>query len=301
MGKIRTIALIVLLIILVAVAGLFFLGYFKPKGAGLLIETTPFSSVFINGEQVGRTPYKETRKPGEIMVKLVPESFDEPLVPYETKVTLTSGIETVIKREFGKSENMSSGEILSFEKVGGGEASLSVVSIPDSAQISIDSSTRAFTPYKTSTLAPGKHTVLVSAPGYVEKTLDLKTFKGYKLTAFVQLAKSEKLQETDEPKEEIEESEKPEEILIEILSTPTGFLRVRSEPSTLGKEVGQVEPGEQFVLLEEDEDTGWFKIEYEKGKEGLPAKTGWISNQYAEKVNEDEELPTPTLTSSPKE
>jgi len=51
---------------------------------------------------------------------------------------------------------------------------------------------------------------------------------------------------------------------------------VRSGPSTSAKEIGRVKPGEKSVFIEEQE--GWYKINYEEGKEG------WISNRYAEKV-----------------
>ena len=61
-----------------------------------------------------------------------------------------------------------------------------------------------------------------------------------------------------------------------IKETPTGWLRVRGEPSTVGAEVGRVNPGEKYTLLEEKD--GWFQIEYEEGK------NGWISGQYAEKT-----------------
>ena len=308
MNKIRIIALILVVLILVILAVLFFVGYFRPKGAGVLIESVPTSNVYIDGEQVGRTPYKETRAPGEIALRLVPDSFDEPLVPYVNKITLVSGVETVVRREFGSTDETSAGEVLSFEKVGGDEASLSVISTPDSAQIAIDDTTRAFTPYKTSALTPGKHALRISSSGYSERSIDLKTFKGFKLTAIIQLSQSDLPQEEEEEvivEEDVEEE--PEEILIEILSTPTGFLRVRSEPSTLGKEVGQVEPGDQFVLLEEDKVSGWFKIEFEEGEEGDVAQTGWVSNQYAEKINEEsgeEELvptPTPISTDAPED
>ena len=91
--------------------------------------------------------------------------------------------------------------------------------------------------------------------------------------------------------------EEPKQEEVEILSTPTGFLRVRSEPSTAGEEVAQVEPGDRFPYLDKDEDTGWFKIEYEDGEEG------WVSNQYAKKVEDDEEEeaeePSPSPTASP--
>ena len=88
--------------------------------------------------------------------------------------------------------------------------------------------------------------------------------------------------------------------MIEILSTPTGFLRVRAQPSTLSEEVGKVEPGQTFPLLEQDEKTGWFKIEFSEAGDGEPAQAGWISNQYAKKVEEGVETPTATSSATPK-
>jgi hypothetical protein len=79
MKKLRNIVLILLALVLLIGASLFVTGVFKPTGAGIFIETDPVSAVYINGEQVGRTPYKETRDPGEITLKLIPESFQTPL------------------------------------------------------------------------------------------------------------------------------------------------------------------------------------------------------------------------------
>jgi hypothetical protein len=73
---------------------LFLVGTFKPKSAGLFIETVPKASVFIDGEQVGRTPYETTRSPGEVTIKLIPESIDTALAPFETKLTLASEIDS---------------------------------------------------------------------------------------------------------------------------------------------------------------------------------------------------------------
>jgi hypothetical protein len=287
MKKLRIgIILIVLGIIIVGVA-LFLLGFFKPGSAGLLVESVPAATVFIDGEQVGRTPYEATRKPGEIVIKLIPQSLDEVLVPFETKVTLTSGIKTVIKREFGDSEETSSGEILSFEKIGGDSSGLAIVSVPNAAQVFIDGASRGFAPYKTSSITPGEHKVVVSAPGYSERALSIKTVEGFKLTVVVKLAPN-----GEEILEEEEEIEEPKQVEVEILSTSTGFLRVRSEPSILGEEVGRVEPGEFYPYLDEDEDTDWLKIEYEEGKEG------WVSGQYAKKVEENEEEPSPSPSPS---
>ena len=69
------------------------------------------------------------------------------------------------------------------------------------------------------------------------------------------------------------------EVKVEILSTPNGFLRVRSAATTDSQEVSRVNPKDIFVLVEESGDSKWYKIEYETGK------TGWISSQYAKKLN----------------
>ena len=64
---------------------------------------------------------------------------------------------------------------------------------------------------------------------------------------------------------------------VQILSTPTGFLRVRQDSSVAGLEIAQVKPGESYELI--DEKTGWFEIKLTDGK------LGWISSSYAKKEN----------------
>ncbi len=251
---------------------LFLVGYFKPKPAGVLIESTPTADVFIDGVRVGKTPYEATRKPGEVVVKLVPTGSSA-LVPFEAKIILASGIKTVITREFAETESASSGEIISFEKIGGSETSLAVVSIPDSAQISVDGNVWGFAP-KISNIAPGEHQLVISANGYKDTTVSVKTVAGYKLTAIIKLAGGNLPVTTPTP------TPSPK-TLIEILPTPTGFLRVRGEPRISAPEVAQVKPGEKFPLVEEDQSSGWFKIEY------LSGQTGWVSNQYAKKISGD--------------
>lgn len=59
---------------------------------------------------------------------------------------------------------------------------------------------------------------------------------------------------------------------IKIKDSEVGFLRVRSEPKTDSSEVGKVNPGASFKVLEEKD--GWFRIDYE------PGKTGWVFGEY---------------------
>ena len=79
-----------------------------------LKNCNPSSTVFIGGVQVGKTPYSGTRDTGEISLRLVPDALEKPLVPYETRVSLSPGIQTVVKREFGETIDASAGEVISF-------------------------------------------------------------------------------------------------------------------------------------------------------------------------------------------
>lgn len=286
MDKIKISLFVVIGIVLVLLMVFFAVRQFKPKVAGIYIESTPVAMVYIDGTEVGRTPYESTQKPGEVVVKLVPDSFDIPLAPYETKVNLIAGVQTVIKRSFGETEETSSGEIISFEKIDKNQVSLAVVSIPDSAELLIDGSERAFTPHRTTAILPGVHSLILKTDGYQEKGVDVRTHQGYKLTAVVKLAKIAKDQEVQEESQKETGEEAADETKygkIKILSTPTGFLRVRNEPSTLGKEVGTIKPDETYDLLETDQKTGWYKIKFVH--ESLEEETeGWISNQYAQIV-----------------
>ncbi|PIS21191.1 hypothetical protein COT51_04050 [candidate division WWE3 bacterium CG08_land_8_20_14_0_20_41_15] len=76
---------------------------------------------------------------------------------------------------------------------------------------------------------------------------------------------------------------KPENLAnqVEVLETGTGWLRVRSEASLNGTEIGKVNVGEKYKFSEEVE--GWYKITLSDGT------TGWISSQYAKKLVTAEE------------
>lgn len=295
MGKLKTATLVILGLVLLVVLIFLLVTYLKPKVAGIYIESNPVATVFIDGLEVGRTPFEKTYKQSEVIIKLVPDSFEIPLAPYETKVSLVTGVQTVIKRDFGETDEFSAGEIISFEKIDKSQVSLAVVSIPDSAELLIDGSERAFTPHRTTSLLPGVHSLVLKAEGYQERRVDVRTYEGYKLTAIVKLAKSSvKKENPEEDLEEKVENETDEERYgkVKILSTPTGFLRVRSEPSTLGQEVGQVEPENTYDLLATDEKTGWFKIRF--SKDTAEVKEGWITDQYAQITEPIPGTPTPT-------
>ncbi len=287
-NKGKKLLLIVIVMSLVAAIGLYIAGYFKPTGAGLIVESNPPASVYINGEQVGRTPYKAVQEPGEITLSLIPDSFDVPLAPFEKKIVLTSGVETVITQNFAESEDVSSGAILSFERTADNDSNVTILSQPDSAQVKLDESIRGFTPHQITEVVEGEHLLSITAPNYNELSVPIKVVKGYTLTAIVKLKPMEKV---EEPEEVV--AEETTEEYVEILSTPTNFLRVRNEPDTTGDELTQVSPGERYLVVSKDEEEDWYEIEYEEDK------TGWVSGEYVKSVdqlNSSELSPTPTET-----
>lgn len=255
---------------------LFVSGVFTPQQAGIQIETTPSATVYIDGTKVGKTPYEVTRKAGEIDLKLVPES-ETPLIGLQTKVLLSPGIKTVVHETFGETEATTYGEIISFEKTGESEASLAVVSDPDSAQVAIDGTARGFAPYKTSGVGKGTHQIAITAPRYLGRTITVNTVAGYKLVLIIKLATDS----TAAPETVVVSTPTPtpvQQIMIEILQTPNGFLRVREQPDVTSKEVARVDPGKKYLLVEEDPKSGWFKIEY------LAGQSGWVSDEFAKKA-----------------
>jgi uncharacterized protein YgiM (DUF1202 family) len=282
--KVARVVLISLVSLLAAITTIFFLmGYFRQKPGGVFIETNPISSVYINGNLVGKTPYKNSYQAGEITLKLVPDSFGQNLIAYETKITLVPGIQTIVRREFGNTEDTSSGDIISFDKIDSQETGLIVISTPENAQVSVDGLPQGFAPYKTSGISPAQHQITVKAPGYTDRVMTIKTQASYRLSLFAKLAKIHEFQPAPIPIPEAK-------TYVQILSTPTGFLRVRTVPGATGEEIAQVKPGSQYMFLDEDVATGWVKIQYETPAPGLPnGIEGWVSGQYVKKITIMEE------------
>lgn len=282
---------IILLVIILAIgAGLFFaaryfLGNQKQQGkAGLQVKSEPPASVFLDSRFLGRTPYEDRIEQGDYTLKLIPESTATSAASWQGKVTLTANILTFVNRELGTSDLNSSGEVISLERLTGRDTEISVITTPDSASVKIDGTDKGIAPLLLRNVEPGEHEIVVTSPGFITRLVKVKATAGFKLTASVQLGISGQgdVQGTTTTITPTEESKKTdssktatiEKPYIEILDTPTGFLRVRSEPSTTASESGRVNPKEKYPLL--DEKSGWYKIKLLTGE-------GWVSGRYAQK------------------
>jgi len=288
--------LIVLFIIVLVIGGIIkLLSTRAPKEGELRVDSTPTVSVFLDNKHIGRTPIREKIASGEYTIRLVAESTTESIAPWQSKITVGPNLLTYINAALSESELSSAVDVLWLEKSVAGKPELSVITNPDGASVILDEITKGLTPITVSDLVVGDHTLTVSSPGFVTRTMKVKMTQGYKLIASLKLALSQGGVPTPEasptaspattggtptptlkPGTTATSSATPAKPYAVIKDTPTGFLRVRMEPSTSATEAGRVNPGEKYHIF--DEKSTWFQISYDG------TNKGWISGQYADKV-----------------
>jgi hypothetical protein len=279
--------------------------FVKPP-AGLDIATVPASTVFIDGESKGETPYSDKNmKPGTYTLKLVPTSGDN-LPPYETKLTLTSKASTIISRSFAESDLDASGYTLQLQEETTGETYLSIISEPDTVNVNVDDKPSGFTPLSKMAIAPGSHNLLVSSPGYVEQSLSVNAVKGYNLIVNFKLASQtitlspppssspsasasplalSSALPSGSPKSSVSPSPKSSPVLESTMAKPyvvvndtadtqaSGGLNVRKDASSSSDVLGKAKVNEKLKYLGETTEAGWFKVEFE-------GSMGWVSGKY---------------------
>ncbi len=243
-----------------------------PKKSGLEIMSYPTAKVYINGKEMGSTPYKNLElKPGDNEVKLETNARE-----WKKTIELQNNINTVIDWQFGDNTNEDSGYILYLEKTGDKKASLLVNTTPDKATIKIDGEIKGSSPIKVNSINAGDRQLTAVFPGYKEVNVFMKAIIGYQLVVNAQLSQEkieiDQIMETPETTSDLS-VDKNEKVIIK--ETETGWLKVRDSNSSSSKEITKVKPGEIYDLLEEASD--WYKIDLGS------SKSGWISATYAEK------------------
>jgi len=276
----KALFIFIALIILAGLVFFLFTGGLGKKKAAIEINAYPKSKVYIDDKEAGTTTYEnDDLASGEITLKLVPEATFSAV--WERKLVLNPETQTVVNWEFDPNPDYEAGDLLYLEKTSlKDKAGLVVSCQPDSCSVTVDGQMRGFAPLSLEDIGEGSHKILISLPGYKEREIMARAIANYRLMVEVKLAKEivseEELagkEETEEEGETIEEEIDRPYVLIK--DTPTGWLRVRMEPSINATEAAKVDPGKKFPLL--DQESGWYKIRYEDDQEG------WISGRYAEK------------------
>ncbi|HLB60672.1 MAG TPA: SH3 domain-containing protein [Patescibacteria group bacterium] len=259
-------------------AGLYFGRNFLPQFSNsegeLHIESSPKTTVFINGEKKGETPYTELFSPGEYEVKLLPEDATT-TASWQRQAAISAGVQTFVSASLSNTDLASTWYVVSLEKIKRNETEVSVFASTDGVELFFDGERKGTTPLSFQDITPGAHEIKLLSPGTAEQVIPINVVSGYKVAVSAQLAVIDGGQPGTDQAGDAAKTE-TETKKVTILDTPTGWLRVRSEPSTAGTEVAKVDPGKEFPFLEEDGE--WYKIEYADGE------SGWISSQYAEKV-----------------
>lgn len=268
--------------LLLLVGALIWLFYNRQFGsAGIKVESIPEANVYINGELVGRTPYEGEYQAGEVELQLIALAFDSPRMPYEQNIKLTPGVQTIVRRNLGETTTDTAGEVISFEKNNDNSAAITVVTTPDSSSVTLDNSNTDSSPVRFGNINLGEHQISVSAEGYETRSFEVRAVAGFTLTAIVDLQRKPE-NELNAQSAKTSDTTQQEQFVV-IQETPVGYLRVRSEPTTIAEEISQVNAGDEFLLLETDEETGWYKIRVSESEEG------WVSNDYAEIKQQEQE------------
>lgn len=278
----KIIFLSLLFIILFGVIGLgitFFVKANNGKGA-LQVTSNPESKIYLNGKYIGQTPYprvdgQNAFAAGEYTLKLVPVKNEYP--EFQEKITLNKLTLTVVEHTFGP-EGKGSGSVISLSPLSAkDDAQLLVLSLPDGSSVFVDSNLMGVTPLLLKKQTPSDHKITLKKDGYKEKSIPIKTPLGFKVQVQVDLGIGQDpitpTPTSPLPTPSVQAASTSATLTIQ--STPTGFLRVRSTNSTDGAEVGKVNPGETYPILQELD--GWYRIKLATGSEG------WISAEFATK------------------
>lgn len=286
--------LIILFVVILVIGGVFkLLSSRSPKEGELRVDSSPTVSVFLDNKHIGRTPLREKIAAGEYTIRLVSEASTGDVAPWQSKITVGANLLTYVNAVLTESELSSAVDVLWLEKSVAGKPELSIVTNPDGASVIVDDATKGITPITVSDLTAGDHTLTVTSPGFLTRTMKVKLTTGYKLISSMKLALSANGGATPEtspsatpapvsgtptptPKSGSTTTETPAKPYVTIKDTPTGFLRVRMDASTSATEAGRVKPGEKYHIFSAQ--TGWYQISYDG------TNKGWISSQYADKT-----------------
>ncbi len=269
----------------------------QPKG-GLRVSSNVASDVYLDGKSVGTIPF--TKSPLDVkkyQLKIVPN--DPTLLAQESQIKMFPGFETTVDWQFGRTKEDSSGFIFEAENAHKRDASeLEIVTSPDNVPVTIGGENKGFSPLVIDSLTEGEYQLGLQAPGFSAINRGVKLMKGKRLLVTVKLARKpievaspsasfapmptpppQTTKATPKPTPKLSATSsasltaKP---YVEVLDTPTGFLRVRSQPN--GEMLGQLNIGDTVPYAGQTSSDNWFKIVFGA------TSSAWVSGQYSRLV-----------------
>lgn len=252
----------------------------------LRVVATPDASVYIDGSEVGGSPYEASLKPGEYTVKLMAKDKKTAATSWQAVVQVNENTLTYVNRELAASDLIAAGEVFTLsprEKKDGNTGDLIIESDPPGAVVYLDNDQKGIAPLLVESVPSEDHEISLYMPGFFRRSLKIKIEEDHVLQAKVKLALDQAYKTLTQALEQEEKQRASQEAQLKvttepklkILETPTGFLNVRSAPGVGGQILTTVDPGEEFIFTEEK--NGWYKITAD-GKEG------WVSGEYISKL-----------------
>ncbi|OGY47271.1 MAG: hypothetical protein A3J62_02575 [Candidatus Buchananbacteria bacterium RIFCSPHIGHO2_02_FULL_38_8] len=286
----KVLFIVFILIIFIIIFAVYYLILSAKAKTGILkILTIPKTTVYLDGKASGNSPFEQTLKKGEYLVKVSATETATESAIWQGKVNINEDTITFIERQLGTSDITSSGIILEMAKIDtkNNTGVIEVESEPGGSIVSLDNIEQGITPMTMRNIESGDHELTLYNPGFIKRTQKVKIASNYRLTAMFKLAVDPNYQPINinltptpaSPSGQLNSN--PQSQTITILDTETGWLRVREDPTTTASQSALVNPGQQFLIIENNK-LGWYKIEYEKGK------FGWISARYTKIIT-----PTP--------
>jgi len=281
-GKLKLIGILCLAFVVFIGIKLFFDVVSKKEGR-LQVFSRPPAAVFLDNVMKGNTPFTDTLKEGEYLLKIVPDGVATQAASWQKKIPVLSGSLTYVDAQLESTDISTWASVYWLTKRGmfNSTSGLVIETEPSGALVYIDNDEKGVSPLTLDNVAQGTHEVSVFMPGFSRTSKKINISPGYQLHGSIKLAldPSQKSQYTIEspsptpPLDTAVPGANPH--TVQILETPTGWLRVRDEPTLEGSESARINPGQRFELVEER--VGWYKIKIDR------LKQGWISSEYAQK------------------
>lgn len=280
-GKLKLIAILSIAFVVFVVVKLVVDIAAKKEGR-LQVLSRPNAAVFVDNVMKGNTPFTSTFKEGEYLLKIVPDGVATSAASWQKKIAVVNGALTHVDVALEPTDISSWAEVFWLTPLGmfDKKTSLEITTEPSGALIYIDNDEKGVSPLVMENITTGNHELSVFMPSFSRQSKKINISAGFALHGYVKLAldpsqKTQYMIETPVPTATAAASIKEPTNTVRILDTPTGWLRVREEPTLAGSESAKVNPGQRFELL--DEQTGWYKIRIDA------TKVGWISSSYASK------------------
>lgn len=260
----------------------------KTNETGILrVNSSPVANIFLNNLIVGKTPYENNQKPGEYILKLIPEKTSTDTASWNGKIKIYKKSKTYVNFDLGSSDIFTSGEIFTVEKISPQPKNLNYGEIyvetePQGAIVTLDNDDKGTAPLILKDVLKGDHELSVFMPGFFRRSQRINVSGGYRINAYFKLGLDQSQKQFSDLEKQSTLSAKTEKkIMIVIKDNPQGWLRVRSDASINATEEARVKTGEKFEFLEEK--NGWYKIKFNGRKEALVSgefAEGWVSKDY---------------------